>query len=119
MKKRQLLTDALIGAAGYPMLEICWRGRTHASMALAGAASLLALRRISKTKLCLPMQALAGGISITAVELGLGAVFNKQHQVWDYRKMPAQLHGQICLPYSLLWCAISLIVLTAMKNQPE
>ena len=27
---------------------------------------------------------------------------------WDYRDFPLNLHGQICLPYTLLWVPISL-----------
>ena len=30
----------LLGAAGYPLAELCWRGRTHWSMALLGGLCL-------------------------------------------------------------------------------
>ena len=29
-----------IGAAGYPLIELWWRGRTHPSMALAGGLAM-------------------------------------------------------------------------------
>ena len=31
----------LIGAVGYPLLELAWRGHTHPSMALAGGMSAM------------------------------------------------------------------------------
>ena len=33
---------------------------------------------------------------------------NRDHAVWDYRGMPANFLGQICLPFSLLWIPLSL-----------
>ncbi len=99
----------LIGAAGYPLLEIAWRGRTHYSMAIAGGLSTMLLHRISRTKLLPCVQCFLGGIGITAVETVCGRIWNKHHQVWDYRRMPLNWRGQVCLPYSLLWCGLSAI----------
>ena len=39
--RREALSVFALGAAGYPLLEVCWRGRTHASMALAGGLAFL------------------------------------------------------------------------------
>ncbi len=55
----------------------------------------------------LPVKALAGAAAITAVELVTGLLVNKDHRIWDYRRMPANFKGQICLPYSLLWIPVS------------
>ena len=37
----------LAGLVGYPALELCYRGRTHWSMALAGALTLPCLSRLA------------------------------------------------------------------------
>ncbi|WP_042462988.1 putative ABC transporter permease [Neobacillus dielmonensis] len=37
----------------------------------------------------------------------LGKLFNRQW--WDYSDMPLQLHGHICLPYSVCWTLLSLL----------
>ena len=66
------------------------------------------LGQLQKTKLPLPVRALAGAAVITGVELLAGLAANRQHQVWDYRDMPLNLMGQICLPYSLLWIPVAL-----------
>ncbi len=53
-----------------------------------------------------------GALIITAVELIFGLIFNlKYHmQVWDYSNMPLNLLGQICLPFSILWFALSFLL---------
>ena len=96
-----------IGAAGYPLIELCWRGRTHPSMALAGGLAMTALGRISKTDRPLWQQALLGGLVITGIEYGIGQVFNRHYEVWDYRRMPFNVQGQVCLPFTAAWCGLS------------
>ena len=44
---------------------------------------------------------------ITLVEYGVGMVVNRNYTVWDYRRQPLNLHGQICLLYSLLWIPVA------------
>ena len=110
------------GALLYPALEVVWRGRTHPSMALAGGAAMKALCRISQKHRPLWQQALLGGAVITGIEYAVGRVFNRRYQVWDYRKMPLQLQGQICLPFSVAWCALSALGLCLIRltdSQPN
>ena len=105
----------LIGAIGYPLIEIAYRRRTHPTMALAGGLSSMLLRRIGKTDRPLWQQALLGGLMITGVEYAIGRIFNRRYQIWDYRKMPANLHGQICLPFTAAWCLMSAGLLWVMR----
>ena len=104
-----------IGAFGYGLLEILWRGYTHWSMLCAGGISLCGLsviaekfKRVSKI-----IKAVLGGVFITVVEFLFGVVFNilLRKNVWDYSKMPFNLYGQICAVYSLFWILISFITL--------
>ena len=104
-----------IGAVGYPLIELAWRGRTHPAMALAGGLSAAALGRISKTDRPWWQQALLGGLTITGIEYAMGLIFNRRYQIWDYRRMPFNLHGQICLPFSAAWCALSAAALCALR----
>ena len=64
---------ALLGGIGYPMLEILYRGRTHKSMALAGALALPYLRWCARFPISRPLRALAGALGITALEAFIGA----------------------------------------------
>ena len=109
-----MLKTFLLGAAGYPALELLWRRRTHPSMALAGGMAMLLIRRVRRLTQPLPLRALLCGAGITAIEYLIGRIWNRSHRIWDYRRQPLQLQGQICLPYSLLWCALSAGVLGVM-----
>lgn len=93
----------LFGAAGYPLLELAWRGRTHISMALAGGLSTAAMHAIGRRCKSLPSAGVTSAAAVTVIEAACGLVWNKEHQVWDYRRMPLNWHGQVCLPYSVLW----------------
>ena len=42
---------------------------------------------------------------------GMPLLVNRQHQVWDYRRLPYNYLGQICLSYSLLWVPVSLLAM--------
>ena len=79
-------------------------------MFLAGGTCFLLLGKLNKTqpRLTLPLRALAGAMIITSVELLAGLLANRNYQVWDYRRMPMNFYGQVCLPYSLLWIPVSL-----------
>ena len=54
------------------------------------------------------IKSVAGAGIITAVELGIGLLLNRQYQIWDYRSAPLNFLGQICLPYTLLWMPVAL-----------
>lgn len=106
-KQKELWTIFFIGAAGYPLLEILWRGYTHWSMALTGGVCFLFLYLFSLWKPQLPLwkKSLAGALIITGIEFVSGLVFNIlfRMNVWDYSAYPLNLFGQVCLLYSALW----------------
>lgn len=102
-----------IGAVGYGLIEVIWRGYTHWSMLCAGGLSFLGLSTISKTmkNSNLFKKALAGCGIITAIEFIFGAVFNLilKKDVWDYSRMPLNIKGQVCALYSFFWLILSMI----------
>ena len=57
------------------------------------------------------IKGLIGSTFITAVEFVFGVIFNiiLKKNVWDYSKMPMNIIGQICMPYSCLWVLLSLV----------
>ena len=97
-----------LGGGSYVILELLWRGRSHGSMFLAGGSCFLLLGRLTRRDLGLPAKAVLGSGVITAVELLTGLLFNRDHHIWDYRSLPANFQGQICLGYSLLWIPVAL-----------
>ena len=97
-----------VGGSGYVGLELLWRGRSHISMFLAGGVCFLLLGRIERTRFSPSVKSLLGAAVITGVELLAGLLANRDYRVWDYRQMPFNFIGQICLSYSLLWIPVSL-----------
>ena len=94
------------GGLGYMGLELLWRGWTHGVMFFAGGTCFLLLGQLKD----MPpwIKVLAGAGIITAVELGTGLLFNRHYRIWDYRNVPLNFLGQICLPYTLLWMPVGL-----------
>lgn len=101
-----------VGGAAYYTVELVWRGHSHWTMALLGGVLFLILgdmeQRLGKDT-PLWFKAILGGAIVTAFELSAGIWINLifGFQVWDYSRMPLNLLGQICLPYSLLWVPLS------------
>jgi len=102
-----MIKPVLLGAVGYPLLEILYRGRTHPAMGLAGGLGMLALRKINRGKGSFPGRAIRGACAITAIEYITGLIFNRRHRIWDYRGMRGHIHGQICPRFFLVWLVIA------------
>ncbi len=101
----------MLGAAGYGLIEILWRGYTHWTMLITGGLCfflLFYLFEIFKENSAIE-KAIAGSLLITVVELFSGIIINiiLGWDVWDYSDVPFNILGQVCLPYSLLWFLIS------------
>lgn len=109
MHLRKNLTLFLLGGTGYVLLEMLWRGWSHITMFFAGGTCFLLLGGLEKAnpRLPWPLRALVGAGVITMVELLYGLLFNRGYAVWDYRNLPGNFHGQICLPFFLLWIPLS------------
>ena len=97
----------LVGGSGYVGLEFLWRGRSHISMFIAGGVCFLLLGQLDRTKFSPAAKCILGAAVITIVELLAGLIANRNYRVWDYRQMPYNFLGQICLCYSLFWIPVS------------
>ena len=105
-----------LGGALYMTLEFLWRGRSHGSMFLLGGSCFLLLGRLGR-KIPSPIcRALAGSALVTGLELLTGFLVNRDYRVWDYRSLPLNFCGHICLPYSLLWAPLSLLAMALYKK---
>ena len=88
-----------LGGSAYFILELLWRGRSHGSMFLLGGTCFLLIGKLSRLlrRIPLAMQLILSAGLITALELLTGQIVNRNHQIWDYRRMPCNYHGQVCL----------------------
>ena len=99
------------GGGAYVALELLYRARSHWTMFLLGGGCFLAIGQLGRHRPRLPLhrQAVLGSCICTAGELATGLLFNRDFQIWDYRRLPGNFLGQICLPFSLLWVPLSAV----------
>ena len=64
--------------------------------------------KVGKIAYCVVAALVLGAGMVTALELLAGLLVNREFAVWDYRNLPYNFHGQICLNYSLLWMPLTL-----------
>ena len=93
-----------IGGGGYLSLELLWRGRSHWSMFVLGGVCFLL---IGSLKLPVLPRMAAGALICTMGELLFGMLFNGDYRIWDYRRLPLNWGGQVCLQFTLLWFVLS------------
>ncbi len=104
----------VIGGVAYNRLERLWRGYSHWSMFLLGGLCFHLIGYVTalfRRRSCL-VRAVACSAVVTAAEFLSGCLLNLRWKlgVWDYSRMFGNVRGQICLPYSVLWGALSLLV---------
>lgn len=111
MRKIQIF---LIGALGYGIIEILWRGFTHPTMLLAGGVCFLAMTEIADyfRDFSTFKKSILASFFITAIEMIIGVIVNigLNLEVWDYSGLPLNILGQISLIYSILWFFLSFII---------
>ncbi len=110
-KSAELILIFSLGAILYNLIEVLFRGFTHWSMSIAGGIAVLIIYVIDvklKNRSFL-LRCLIGCLTITVIEFTVGCIVNLwlKMDVWDYSDLPFNLLGQICLPFSSLWFAIS------------
>lgn len=104
----------LIGGALYYCIEIAWRGHSHWTMAVVGGICFVIIGGFNDYipwEMPIWQQAGIGALFVTAMELVVGVPLNLMLglHIWDYSNVPFNFLGQICLPFSLLWVAMSVL----------
>lgn len=99
----------LAGGAGYVLLELLYRGRSHGCMFLCGGVCVALIGMLNEFAPALPLsvQALLGACIITGAELVFGLAFNRSFAIWDYRALPHNFRGQICPQFFGCWVILS------------
>lgn len=110
----KFFTLFIAGGLIYCLIEIIYRGRTHWTSFIMGGVALCmagALNEIRCFDMSLIIQMTTSGIIITIMEFFVGIYFNSDYSIWDYRDMPFNVDGQVCLGFSLIWCLLSLVAI--------
>lgn len=103
------------GGMTYMTIEMVYRGYSDYTMAVLGGMAFAFIGCINNFipwKMSLINQCLVGGILIvTPLEYLFGILFNQTYTIWDYRNIPLNIDGQICLPFTLIWCLLSIVAI--------
>ncbi|NLN81226.1 MAG: hypothetical protein GX136_01575 [Clostridiales bacterium] len=108
-----------IGGTLYNILEVLWRGYIHWTMFIVGGVCFNLIGRIHTIcKKGLLIRCTLCSLAITAVEFVSGCLFNLRLKmnVWNYSNMLLNIKGQVCLLYSVLWGALSIIAIPVYRH---
>lgn len=124
MKKKQLTSNLILFTVGgclYYLIEFLWKtlvshGICHWSMFLLGGLCFLIIGGINEYipwEMSLLKQSLIGSAIITGLEFIFGVILNiwLNMGIWNYSNLPLNILGQICLPFSIAWCFLSIIAI--------
>lgn len=105
-----------IGAGIYYSIEIAWDGTSHWTMGALGGICFIVIGLINEVlswKTPLWIQSILGSVVITVLEFIMGCTLNLWMGlgIWDYSQVPFNICGQICLPFSLIWCGIAILAI--------
>lgn len=106
------ITLFLIGGTIYFSIEILYRGYSHWTMLILGGICFICFGLINELlswETPLWKQAIIGGSTTTILEFITGCIVNLWlgWNVWHYDRF--DILGQICIPFFLVWCALSII----------
>ena len=94
----------------YTTIELLFRQRSDITMFfLAGICGLIltGLNNIYTYELDFSIQVILSTFCITLGEYIFGVLFNSDYHIWDYRNLPFNINGYVCLYFSLAWLVIA------------
>lgn len=103
-----------IGGLLYVLCEFVLRGRSHWTMFLVGGLCFWLIGLINEVipwDMPIWQQCIIGALIITVIEFIAGCIINiwLGWQVWDYSGLPFNILGQVCLPFTVLWCILAAV----------
>lgn len=113
-KMLKYLILLLIGGFIYYAFELVLRGWSHWTMFLLGGICFILIGEYNEhVEWDTPLikQGVVGACIVTALEFVVGMIVNVylNWNIWDYSDIPLNFMGQICLPFSIVWIAVSIL----------
>ena len=112
----QLLFIFTLSGTIYYIMEVIFKGSSRGShwsmFVLSGIASVVfidGLNNVFTYEMDWLLQSAISSIMITIWEYFTGCIFNQNYSIWDYRNLPFNFQGQICLYFTLLWFVLAFI----------
>ena len=122
MKKvSQFLFYIAFGGILYYLVEWIYRGYSHWSMFILGGICFLFMYlqgSITEWEDPIWLQIIRCTVFIAASEFITGIIVNKwlEWEIWDYSDQPFQIFGQICLPFTIMFSALSFVGILLCGN---
>lgn len=101
----------------YVCMELLFRGRSDISMMFCASICVVPMVLLNNQfsyEVDFLLQVVLCAIFATFVEYIFGILLNTDYHIWDYRNMPFNIDGMVCLPFSLLWRLIAAWVIPLM-----
>ena len=119
MFKRIILKNTilfLIGFCVYITIEVLYRGFSYPLMGLCAGIAIVILDKINDLiswNVDVLWQCLFGALLITLMELIIGKMFIAGYLpvMWDYSSVPLNYQGIVCVPFSVVWMALSFVAI--------
>lgn len=125
VNRKELFLVFLIGAIGYALVEIVWRGFSHWSMMITGGLCLMIFYKINvKNNFSILQRCLMAMVIVTSFEFVVGGFVNLVWgmNVWDYSNQLFNLKGQICPLFSMVWFFMGIpmsLITNLIRNRIE
>lgn len=101
----------------YVCMELLFRGRSDITMMFCASICVIPMIYLNNKftyEVDFLLQIALSAIHATLIEYCFGMIFNTNYHIWDYRNIPFNVDGQICLPFSLVWALIAAVVIPLM-----
>lgn len=101
-----ILTICVVGFIGgsvYTGWEVGFDNTSHRVMILIGAIAFVTGGLLGQTNLPNIAIYVLMMLTTTIYEYIGGKMFNHDYAIWNYKKMPLNYQGQICVPFILIW----------------
>ncbi|RHG19909.1 hypothetical protein DW272_01505 [Blautia obeum] len=101
----------------YVCMELLFRGHSDITMMFCASICVIPMVLLNNQfsyEVDFLLQLVLCAIFATFIEYIFGVFFNSDYHIWDYRNMPFNIDGLICLPFSLLWMIIAAWVIPLM-----
>ena len=105
-----------VGVITYMLIEFVWRGYTFFEMGICGGITILLLDKLNdyiSWDMDILLQGCIGSVLITGMEFIIGNLYlaGLVPKMWDYSNVWFNYKGIICLPFSLIWIALSIFAI--------
>jgi len=96
----------ILGGIIYMGIEVLYDNTSDRCMGFIGGLAFVISSILLMFNLPYLINCLLIGVIVTVLELIGGLVFNRKYHIWDYRKLPFNILGHVCLLFTVIWIVV-------------